>query len=127
MAFGTLKADTLTHSTAGSLATNFVVDGSAKAWLTHGADYAADNSLNISSTSDDASGKGTMNYTNSMSSTFYCISSLGVEGGQNTTFIWVEMASRATGSVPFSTGTHSGSSTSLGDNDVSHAINGDLA
>ena len=32
MAFGTLKADTLTHSTAGSLATNFVVNGSAKAW-----------------------------------------------------------------------------------------------
>ena len=29
--FGTLKADTLTHSTAGSLATNFVVNGSAKA------------------------------------------------------------------------------------------------
>ena len=30
MAFGTLKADTLTHSTAGSLATNFVVHGSNK-------------------------------------------------------------------------------------------------
>ena len=30
--FGTLKADTLTHSTAGSLATNYVVNGSAKAW-----------------------------------------------------------------------------------------------
>ena len=33
MAFGTLKADTLTHSTAGSLATNFVVNGSAKLGL----------------------------------------------------------------------------------------------
>ncbi|BCV06953.1 MAG: hypothetical protein CM15mV148_070 [uncultured marine virus] len=33
MAFGTLKADTLTHSTAGSLATNYVVEGSAKAWI----------------------------------------------------------------------------------------------
>ena len=31
--FGTLKADTLTHSTAGSLDTNYVVNGSAKAWL----------------------------------------------------------------------------------------------
>ncbi len=28
--FGTLKADTLTHSTAGSLATNYVVNGAAK-------------------------------------------------------------------------------------------------
>ena len=30
--FGTLKADTLTHSTAGSLATNFVVEWRNKAW-----------------------------------------------------------------------------------------------
>ena len=33
--FGTLKADTLTHSTAGSLDTNYVVNGSAKtSWVT---------------------------------------------------------------------------------------------
>ena len=30
--FGTLKADTLTHSTAGSVATNYVVNSSAKQW-----------------------------------------------------------------------------------------------
>ena len=33
MAFGTLKADTLTHSTAGSLATNFVVERRIQRWF----------------------------------------------------------------------------------------------
>ena len=33
--FGTLKADTLTHSTAGSLATDNAVRGTAKAWINY--------------------------------------------------------------------------------------------
>ena len=32
MALGKIKADTLEHSTAGSLDTQYVVNGSAKAW-----------------------------------------------------------------------------------------------
>ena len=32
MALGKIVADTLEHSTAGSIATNYVVEGSAKAW-----------------------------------------------------------------------------------------------
>ena len=32
MALGKIKADTLEHSTAGSLDTQFVVNGSAKSW-----------------------------------------------------------------------------------------------
>jgi hypothetical protein len=52
MAFGTLKADTLTHSTAGSLATNFVVNGSAKAWVRGGNDASLTDSFNISSGTD---------------------------------------------------------------------------
>jgi hypothetical protein len=37
---GTIIADTLTHSTAGSVTTDYVVNGSAKAWanITNG-DY----------------------------------------------------------------------------------------
>ena len=34
MAFGEIKADTLTHSTAGSVDTNYVVNGSTKVWAT---------------------------------------------------------------------------------------------
>ena len=68
--FGTLKADTLTHSTAGSLDTNYVVNGSAKAWtFLTGASFAASgNSLNISSVTDNATGRPEPNFTNAFSS-----------------------------------------------------------
>ena len=64
---GTIIADTLTHSTAGSIATNYVVDGSAKAWFNY--DQTApsvEDSLNISSISDDSSGIFTNAFTNNM-------------------------------------------------------------
>jgi len=74
MAFGTLKADTLTHSTAGSLATNYVVQGSAKAFYifdgTAGTPAFAD-SFNCSSLTDVATGKYTPAWTNSMGSANY--------------------------------------------------------
>ena len=38
MANGKIKADTLEHSTAGSLDTQYVVNGSAKAWSSVQAD-----------------------------------------------------------------------------------------
>ena len=73
--FGTLKADTLTHSTAGSLATNFVVQGSAKAWM-HMPNGAAgtislSDSLNTSSISDGGTGIYTPSWTNSMNNATY--------------------------------------------------------
>ena len=75
--FGTLKADTLTHSTAGSLATNFVVRGSLKAFSNF--DQATINdSFNTSSMTDNGTGDYQINYTNSMSNANYGISSLGV-------------------------------------------------
>tara|TARA_A100000171_G_scaffold16415_1_gene14834 strand:+ start:1613 stop:2011 length:399 start_codon:yes stop_codon:yes gene_type:complete len=79
MAFGTLKADTLTHSTAGSLATNYVVNGSAKAWLAY-ADHAdtTKGSFAISSVTDSATtGVSTINLTNAMSDAFYVVTSQG--------------------------------------------------
>jgi len=77
--FGTLKADTLTHSTAGSLATNFVVEGSAKHWLNmFGDDASIRDSFNTSSTSDDATGKKTVNLTTSHdSANFAPVTSVG--------------------------------------------------
>ncbi len=71
MAFGTLKADTLTHSTAGSLATNFVVNGSAKAWIQHNAGTAITNSLNYASLTDVGTGNYRPNYTNNMANNDY--------------------------------------------------------
>ena len=78
--FGTLKADTLTHSTAGSLATNFVVNGSAKAWVNFdgsASNAAARDSFNLSSMTDSGTGDHEMNVSsalvnNDFSSTSSC-------------------------------------------------------
>ena len=80
--FGTLKADTLTHSTAGSLATNYVVNGSAKGWVNFNGTgtVATRDSLNVSSILDEGTGDYTVNFTNSMSNADYN----HVAGGQQT-------------------------------------------
>ena len=72
MAFGIIKADTLTHSTAGSLATNFVVNGSVKAWM-HSDFSSLQASFNASSLADTGSGDNGINYTSNMSSANYSV------------------------------------------------------
>ena len=83
---GTIVADTLTHSTAGSIATNYVVDGSAKAWsVFKGSGTAAiDDSLNTSSLTDNGTGDYTLAWTNSFSSTRYAGG--GIVGNTNGNF-----------------------------------------
>jgi len=69
---GTIVADTLTHSTAGSLTTDYVVNGSAKAWAKCSADGTSINdSFNISGLADDGTALQTLSLTNSMSDTSY--------------------------------------------------------
>ena len=70
MAFGTLKADTLTHSTAGSVDTNNVIKGTAKAWWSSN-DTTLKDSFNISSLTDVAASTYDFNYTNSMNNDDY--------------------------------------------------------
>ena len=66
---GTIAADTLTHSTAGSIATNFVVEGSAKAWADYqGSGTTFSDSFNCASAVDNTTGDYTINLTNSMGS-----------------------------------------------------------
>lgn len=90
MAFGTLKADTLTHSTAGSLATNYVVNGSAKAWfqITGVGTAALKDSLNVSSFNDEGTGNYKITYSNNMANTTYSFSTgAGWDvGGTNSTY-----------------------------------------
>ena len=73
MAFGTLKADTLTHSTAGSLATNYVVEGSAKVWINFNGTgtIATRDSFNVTSITDGGTGLYTVTYTNSLGNVNY--------------------------------------------------------
>jgi hypothetical protein len=64
---GTIVADTLTHSTAGSLTTDYVVNGSAKAWChwTETTTTAAQQSLNVTSLTDNGTGKTTVSFVSS--------------------------------------------------------------
>ncbi len=72
MALGKIKADTLEHSTAGSLDTSYVVNGSAKAWLftTDKTTYVPNNSLNISSVTDNGTGRVESNFSNSFANVY---------------------------------------------------------
>ncbi len=62
---GKIVADTLEHSTAGSIATNYVVEGSAKAWLRSTDAAVLTQSLNVSSGTDNGTGHYIYAFTNS--------------------------------------------------------------
>jgi len=76
---GKIVADTLEHSTAGSIATSYVVDGSAKAWVDFDGTgtVSVKASLNNSSITDN----GTGDYTNNFSSAFGSVNYTHVAGG----------------------------------------------
>ena len=68
---GKIIADTLEHSTAGSLDTSYVVNGSAKVWVhinNINSVISVGNSLNTSSITDVQTGVNRTNYLNSFSS-----------------------------------------------------------
>ena len=70
MALGKIKADTLEHSTAGSLDTQYVVNGSAKSNLNFNGTgtIVVRGSFNVSSITDRGTGQFTHTFVNSMSS-----------------------------------------------------------
>ena len=91
--FGTLKADTLTHSTAGSLATNFVVNGVAKHWVKFEGDgtVAVSDSLNNSSITDNATGKYNFAFTSNFNTGDYCFAGGGtVDVGSYNVYMLIE-------------------------------------
>ena len=77
---GKIVADTLEHSTAGSIATNYVVEGSAKGWCSFAGGEATlsfHDSLNGSSLTDNSTGNYSMNLSNAMTDVNYPASYLG--------------------------------------------------
>jgi len=72
MALGKIKADTLEHSTAGSVDTQFVVNGSAKSFC-HFSTSTTQSSFNVSSTVDAGTGQYKSTYTNNMSDAEQCV------------------------------------------------------
>jgi len=85
MANGKIKADTLEHSTAGLVGTQYVVNGSAKAWVNFngtGTVAIADN-LNVSSLTDNGTGDYTMSFSTNMGNAVYAVASHTGGAGQN--------------------------------------------
>ena len=70
---GTIAADTLTHSTAGSLTTDFIVKGTAKVWVNFNGTgtVAIRDDNNVTSITDGGTGLYTVNYTSNMSDANY--------------------------------------------------------
>ena len=80
---GQIVADTLEHSTAGSIATNYVVEGSAKSW-SQSQMYSSNtinDSLNTSSLTDNAAGDFTLTTVSAFGNTAFCMG--GTTSGSN--------------------------------------------
>ena len=125
MALGKIKADTLEHSTAGSLDTQYVVNGSAKVWAkATQADNSVYDSLNLTSITDDATGQLTFTIANNMANVNYGFTSTTQVtdcGGLN---------AAGTGATTTGTAVHQGrnsSGTDTDSNPVTIVIVGDLA
>ena len=100
MALGKIKADTLEHSTAGSLDTQYVVNGSAKAWVNFN-QASVDDSHNVSSVTDSDVGRFVVNLSNSMGNTGYAISVCARNPvGSGADFKENNDVARATGTTP---------------------------
>ena len=126
---GTIVADTLTHSTAGSIATNYVVNGSAKAWANYsGSGTTLNDSLNTSSATDHGTGQYTTSWTNSFDNATYAGSmiSQGSSTGNTAYFFNMYFGGMATGSLRINS--YSQAITALQDSsNVSTIGHGDLA
>jgi hypothetical protein len=68
---GTIAADTLTHSTAGSLTTDYVVNGSAKAFVRFQDTMTVNSSLNVTSCADNGVGDYQVNFSNAFADANY--------------------------------------------------------
>ena len=76
---GKIVADTLEHSTAGSLDTQYVVNGSSKAWLNFNGTgtIASRDSLNISGLTDNATGHYTVTVSSAMANNAFAVTTTG--------------------------------------------------
>lgn len=127
MAFGIIKADTLTHSTAGSVDTNFVVEGSSKAWvyLNGTGTIAINDSFNVSTATDEGTAEYGFNFTSSMNNINYCWTGIsGAQSGANANMV-VPHDPNTTSKVTMETWVYNASKADRDTNNV--AVMGDLA
>tara|TARA_R100000231_G_scaffold97092_2_gene72606 strand:- start:1907 stop:2287 length:381 start_codon:yes stop_codon:yes gene_type:complete len=100
---GKIVADTLEHSTAGSVTTDYVVNGSAKAWLNINASVTLQDSLNISSMTDNATGNFSSNFSSSFGNAYYAPSGQAGWNTANTNarIVWTTHAAPTTSTHRF--------------------------
>ena len=130
MSYGKIRANFIEHNSAGSLDTQYVINGSAKAWnnYTQVSTVSITDSFNVSSISDITTGVTQTSYTNSMVNAAYVVSgSHNLPGGNSCSIV-----SGYDNSGDFATGTVSVSTfnVSSGRVDVSKSqmvVHGDLA
>ena len=80
---GKIIADTLEHSTAGSVTTDYVVNGSAKAWANGDGTgtVSLEDSFNVTSMTDTTTGDYTYTLTSAMSNSNYACP-VGISAGE---------------------------------------------
>ena len=131
MALGKIKADTLEHSTAGSLDTQYVVNGSAKAWVNFNGTASgatARDSFNNSSMTDSSTGNHSVNFSNNFSNANYAsVAALGNNdasnpGGQGTVTV-----GHTTSGLSSTETTNSANGNNNDWAQMSHTSHGDLA
>ena len=109
---GKIVADTLEHSTAGSVTTDFVVNGSAKVWVQFAGNagtIASSDSLNVASLTDEGTGRYQVNLSSSMNNSDHAVHAAV---GQSATSIGDyigNIANIATGSFDIGQNTRGGS------------------
>ena len=130
MALGKIKADTLEHSTAGSLDTSYVVNGSAKVWhhYNQSGTLASVDSFDVSSATDSGVGITRTIYTNSLANAGYSVSgSHNLPSGNTASWVtgYDNSSDLTTGQVTCST--FNASSGRVDATRAMMAIHGDLA
>ena len=130
---GKIIADTLEHSTAGSVTTDYVVNGSAKAWVNFNGSgtIASRDSVNISSLDDDGTGIFGTNFTSSFDSVNYAQSAIcGNEASSSATSIQVRGYAQTTTTSASAINTFYSTSSTTASTDQTHnavIYHGDLA
>jgi len=124
MALGKIKADTLEHSTAGSLDTQYVVEGSAKSWSNINAGASPRDSLNVSSVTDVSTGKYQINVSTSMNNVNYAVLTNGARA--NDAIVSCRQEESVSGQYTIQSFNYAGSAFADSDS-VFTAVMGDLA
>mgnify|MGYP003113173141 FL=1 len=130
-----LRVNTLKDASGNnSIATSFVAGGSAKAWVFYNSSQAIQDSFSVSSVTDRATGRHTINIASAMANATYTVAGQGswrdASSDANTlqlTFERINTVSITNTACPVQT-TYYGSSGNLGDANATTAnIHGDLA